>query len=250
MKFLIAIAGREARIRLSNPVLPLWDVLAPLVYLVVFGASLDQWMPPPPGVANYSTFFLGGVIGMVTFTIAWNSSYAFFEDLQSGIFHELLTYPFPRRDLLLGKLLFTEGFSLLASLLCCLAAIFVLRIPIPAAAWPGLLAWIVIGMAGWYFVYTWMALKLRGFNAYHTTTSGLFLVLMFVSNLFYPAGQLPAWIQWLAWINPVTWQIDLLRAELFMQPYGPRLWLEAAGYLAFSLSAFFAANRSLNGPME
>ncbi len=250
MKFLLAIAGREARIRLSNPVLPLWDVLAPLVYLVVFGASLDQWMAPPPGVANYSTFFLGGVIGMVTFTIAWNSSYAFFEDLQSGIFHELLTYPFPRRDLLLGKLLFTEGFSLAASLLCCLAALFVLHIPIPAASWPGLLFWIIIGMAGWYFIYTWLALKLRGFNAYHTTTSGLFLILMFISNLFYPAQQLPAWIRWLAWINPVTWQIDLLRAELFLTPYARVLWLEAAGYLGFSLLAFFAANRSLNGPME
>jgi ABC-2 type transport system permease protein len=250
MKYLLAIAGREARIRLSNPVLPLWDVLAPLIYLVIFGASLDQWMPPPPGMVNYSSFFLGGVVGMVTFTIDWNSSYAFFEDLQSGIFHELLTYPFPRRDLLLGKLLFTEGFALLASLLCCLAGIFVLHVAIPAAAWPGLFFWIITGMAGWYFLYTWMALKLRGFNAYHTTTSGLFLVLMFISNLFYPADKLPAWIQWLARINPVTWQIDLLRAALFAAPYTRQLWLEAAGFLAFLALSFFFANRSLNGPME
>ena len=48
---------------------------------------------------------------MVSFGIVFNSSYAFFEDLQGGIFHEMLTYPFARWEMLLGKLLFNAAFS-------------------------------------------------------------------------------------------------------------------------------------------
>ena len=37
-------------------------------------------------------FFLGGVLSMVSFGIVFNSSYAFFEDLPGGIFHEMTAY--------------------------------------------------------------------------------------------------------------------------------------------------------------
>ena len=44
MRYVLAIAFRDFRIRLSNPVLPLWDVLVPVVYLLVFGSSLERWI--------------------------------------------------------------------------------------------------------------------------------------------------------------------------------------------------------------
>ena len=42
MTFILANAYREYRIRLTNPVLPLWDVLVPVVYLLVFGSTLER----------------------------------------------------------------------------------------------------------------------------------------------------------------------------------------------------------------
>ncbi|MGH9601775.1 MAG: ABC transporter permease, partial [Terriglobales bacterium] len=93
MKFILANAYREWRIRVSNPIIPLWDVLVPVVYLVLFGSSMGSWINAGASGTGYPTFFLGGVLGMVTFSIAMNSSYSFFEDLQSGVFHEILTYP-------------------------------------------------------------------------------------------------------------------------------------------------------------
>jgi ABC-2 type transport system permease protein len=250
MRYILAVAYREYRIRLTNPVLPMWDVLVPVVYLLVFGASLERWIGGELGGVDYLTFFLGGVLGMVTFSIALNSSYAFFEDLQSGIFHELLTYPFARRDLLLGKLLFNALFSVLGAALCVLAGRVLLDIRLPARALPSLVLWVVLGTAGWYFLLSWLSLRMRGFNAYHTTTSTLYLLLMFFSNLFYPVERLPRAVQWVAWLNPVTWQVDLVRH--YSYGAGDPLWLrlEAAGFLLFVLGAFWLANRSLNGPIE
>ena len=247
MRYVLAMAYREYRIRLSNPVLPIWDVLVPVVYLLVFAASLERWLGAELEGVDYVAFFLGGVLAMVTFGIAMNSSYAFFEDLQSGMFHELMTYPFERRDLLLGKLLFNALFSVVGSGVCIVAAAALLDVKIRSGALPELFLWIVLGTAGWYFVFSWLSLKLRGFNAYHTTTSAAYLLLMFVSNLFYPTERLPESVRWLAQLNPVTWQVDLLRHATYGAAETTALRFEAAAFLLFVAASFWLANRRLNG---
>lgn len=254
MRYVLGMAFREYRIRMTNPVLPLWDVLVPVIYLIIFGSSLERFVGGGSagelGGIDYVTFFLAGVLGMVTFGIAMNSSYAFFEDLQSGMFHELMTYPFARRDLLLGKLLFNALFSVVGGALCVLAGLTVLDVRIPASAGPSLLLWTLLGTAGWYFIFSWLSLRLRGFNAYHTTTSAAYLLLMFVSNLFYPVERLPESVQWLAWANPITWQVDLMRWASYGAGETSQLRIEGAAFVLFVAAAFWLANRSLNGPIE
>lgn len=250
MNYVLAIAFRDFRIRLSNPVLPLWDVLVPVVYLLVFGSSLEHWIGAAGSGLDYPRFFLGGVLSMVSFGIVFNSSYAFFEDLQGGIFHEMLTYPFARWEMLLGKLLFNGAFSVVGVSVCMAAGYVFLHIAIPAMAWLPIAFWSVLGTAGWYFLFTWLALNLRGFNAYHTTTSALYLVLMFVSNLFYPTQQLPPAVRWMAWANPVTWQTDLLRYYTYPAAVTSHLAIETGALIVFVLVTFWLANRKLNGTIE
>ncbi|HSA92288.1 MAG TPA: ABC transporter permease [Terriglobales bacterium] len=250
MKFVLANAYRESRIRLTNPIIPLWDVLVPAVYLVIFGSSLDRWLGTGAGGTDYPTFFLAAVLAMVTFSVAMNSSYAFFEDMQSGVFHEMLTYPFARRDLLLGKLLSNEVFGVLGALLCIAIGWALLSIPVSFGALPGLMLWTVLGMAGWYFLFAWISVRVRSFNGYHTTTSAMYLLLMFISNLFYPADRLPGWAEWLAWLNPITWQVDLLRYHTYGAGTPRVLQLEAAAFVAFVLLTFWMAARALKNPVD
>ena len=120
----------------------------------------------------------------------------------------------------------------------------------PASAWLPVALWSVVGTAGWYFLFTWLALNLRGFNAYHTTTSALYLTLMFISNLFYPTQQLPVAVRWLAWANPVTWQTDLLRYYTYAPAVGRAVVYEAGAFLLFVVVTFWLANRKLNGTIE
>jgi ABC-2 type transport system permease protein len=137
-----------------------------------------------------------------------------------------------------------------AGLVCAAAGVLVLGIPLRAASLPAVVLWVILGTAGWYFFFAWLSLRVRGFNAYHTTTSGLYLMLMFVSNLFYPAERLPGAVQWLAWANPITWQVDLLRYHIYGAGTPRVLQMEAAGFVLFLLASFWVANRSLNGPIE
>jgi ABC-2 type transport system permease protein len=249
MSSILGIFWRELRIRMANPIFPMWDVIVPAFYLVVFGASFENWLKFE-GETGYTTFFLGGVLGMVTFSVAMNSSYAFFEDMQSGIFQELLTYPFPRRNLLLGKFLFNAALSVVGALMCLLAAVLLLDVTLIAGRLLQLMVWVVIGTAAWFFLTSWMSLRIRTFNGYHTVSSTMYLLLMFVSNLFYPAEELPRWAAWLAAVNPLTWQVNLHRRDIYGAGNPGELWVEAAGFMIFTLASFALANRALNQPIE
>ena len=57
-------------------------------------------------------------------------------------------------------------------------------------------------------------------------------------------------MRWLAFANPLTWQVDLLRHHSLGLEATLALYLEAGGTVAFVLVTFFLANRTLNGPIE
>jgi ABC-type polysaccharide/polyol phosphate export permease len=51
-------------------------------------------------------------------------------------------------------------------------------------------------------------------DSFNTFTSAAYIILMFLSTMFYPMDQLPTWFRTLAWLNPMTWQVDVLRFTL------------------------------------
>lgn len=51
-------------------------------------------------------------------------------------------------------------------------------------------------------------------DAFNTVTSAAYILLMFISTMFYPLTDMPAWFRWIAYFNPLTWQVDLLRCGL------------------------------------
>jgi ABC-type polysaccharide/polyol phosphate export permease len=74
--------------------------------------------------------------------------------------------------------------------------------------------------------------------------------LILYGYLFYPTDRLPDAVRWLAWLNPVTWQVDLLRHATYGAGAGPAIRLEAVALILFLLGVFVPANRALNSPIE
>jgi ABC-type multidrug transport system permease subunit len=64
--------------------------------------------------------------------------------------------------------------------------------------------------------------------------------------LFYPLDGLPAWFQTASMLNPMTWQVDLLRFSLLGTGDPATLALEAIAFLAFSAVSLVFAVRALN----
>ena len=247
MNALAAIMTREAKIRATNLLFIFWDLLYPLGYLLVFIVGINASLGFTTGgtTVSYNAFFLAGVLSMASFGIAANTSYSFFLDRDNGIFYEMLTYPMSRSQYLLGKVLFNVLVGVLQSAITVLLASMVLGVPLRASGWPLLALGVIVGTAGWFFFYAVFALRIRRNDAFNTVTSIFYFVFLFASSMFYPLEPLPKAFRLVAYANPVTWQVDVLRYATI--GLGDPTWiaLESGAFVVFALASFGAAVAAL-----
>ena len=244
---MLAVLNREMRIRATNVTFIFWDVFYPLAYLMVFGVAMTRAMGfTVPGLASdYNAFFLAGVLGMASFAIASNTAWSFFMDRDNGIFYEMLTYPMSRGEYLLGKVLFNIAVALAQALVTVLLAWLFLGIPLELPRMPLLILAVAVGTAGWFFFYAIFALRIRRNDVFNTVTSVFYFVFLFASSMFYPLEPLPRVFQLFGYANPITWHVDILRYATIGLGTPRTLVLEAAGFVAFGLVAFWLALQAL-----
>src|SRR5262249_37398998 len=87
--------------------------------------------------------------------------------------------------------------------------------------------------AGWFFLLSIFAIRLHRMDAFNTLTSAAYIFLMFLSSMFYPLSELPGWFQTVARINPMTWQVDMLRFSLLGTGAPTVMLLEGAAFVVF-----------------
>ena len=247
MSALTAVMTREAKIRATNLLFIFWDVLYPLGYLLVFGVGINASLGFSSAVAgvDYNAFFLAGVLAMASFGIASNTSWSFFLDRDNGIFYEMLTYPMSRSEYLVGKVLFNVIIGVLQGLITVLLAATLLGVRLRPVGLPLLALGMSVGTAGWFFFYAIFALKIRRNDAFNTVTSIFYFVFLFASSMFYPLDPLPPLFRWIAYANPITWQVDIFRYATLGLGSAPILLLEALGFGIFTAISFLIALRAL-----
>ncbi|HJU05946.1 MAG TPA: ABC transporter permease, partial [Nitrospiraceae bacterium] len=100
--------------------------------------------------------------------------------------------------------------------------------------------------AGWFFLFSIVAIRLTRMDSFNTFTSAAYIILMFLSSMFYPMDQLPAWFRTLAWLNPMTWQVDVLRFSLLGIGSWTTALLEFVGFMVFTLICLSLAVRTID----
>jgi ABC-2 type transport system permease protein len=250
MNGVLAVFYRDWRQRITNLGFVFWDLFVPIAYLVLFGLGFERTIGRQFSIEgipmSYADFFLGGVLAMTTFGIALNTSWGFFMDKDSGIFYELLTYPITRRQFLLGKIGFNVLLSSIGSLLAIALGALTMHVAVRWTWLPVTLLLVMCTTAGWFFLFSILAIRLTRMDSFNTVTSAAYIILMFLSTLFYPMDQLPAWFRSLAWLNPMTWQVDVLRFSLLGIGSGGTALLEFVGFTAFTLICLSLAVRTIN----
>jgi ABC-2 type transport system permease protein len=195
---------------------------------------------------GYTAFLVPGVLAMVTFMVAMNTSWGFFMDKDSGIFFEMLTYPITRRQILIGKIGFNVLMSLLCSALVVVLGVVAFDSPVRWDLLPLAAALIVVSTASWFFFFAAFAITLARMDAFNTVTSAAYILLMFFSSMFYPLDGLPRWFQVISYLNPLTWQVDLLRFGVLGVGNAGVLAIEAAALTVFGIACLAFAVRAMN----
>jgi ABC-2 type transport system permease protein len=160
-------------------------------------------------------------------------------------FFTILTYPITRRQLLIGKICFNVLLSLIGSGLTIALGGLAMEAPIQWGLLPLTALIIIATTAGWFFLFSVFAIALHRMDSFNTVTSAAYIILMFVSTMFYPITDMPAWFRVVAFANPMTWQVDLLRFSLLGAGTPGAVLLEGAAFGAFTVIALTVAARAL-----
>jgi ABC-2 type transport system permease protein len=105
---------------------------------------------------------------------------------------------------------------------------------------------IMVTTAAWFFLLSVFAIRLHRMDSFNTCTSAAYIFLMFLSTMFYPVMESPAWFHLAARVNPMTWQVDLLRFSLLGTGAPVVILLEGMAFGVFTLVCLAFAVRTLD----
>jgi len=154
-----------------------------------------------PGILAQSVLFIAIFYGIA---VIWE------RDL--GILHKLLAAPIPRPALVLGKALSAGERGLAqAGIVYLLAFALGVRLNGNLFALIGVLVVVILGSALFSTFSLIIACIVKTRERFMGIGQLLTMPLFFASNAIYPISIMPAWLQGISEINPLTYEVDALR---------------------------------------
>ncbi len=185
----------------------------PALWLLVFGEVFTQVRAIPTGNLRYIDFMAPGILAQSVLFIAIFYGIAIIWERDLGIVHKFLASPTPRAALVLGKALSAGVRSLSQTVIIYVLAVL-LGVSInwnPLALLSVLL--VVILSAAFFSTFSLIiACLVKTRERFMGIGQVLTMPLFFASNAIYPISIMPAWLQVISHINPLTYEVDALRA--------------------------------------
>jgi ABC-2 type transport system permease protein len=223
------------------------QLVFPLAFVGFIGFGLDR-VTRLPGGTPYVGHLATGVLALVVGSGAVGGGFSLIEDRESGFLRALLIAPVSRASIVLAKLAARAlaSLALVLVLVALLAPFTPVRLVDPAALLLSVIGittiFVALGVA--------LAARLRGLESFRMLAALATVPLYLFSGIFYPVATLPAPTRWVAYANPLTYGVDLLRHALLGAHEMPLAWsaamLVALGAAALAL-AVVAFDRGARG---
>jgi len=209
----LALAEMELRKLLHDPTELLTRIIQPVLWLGVFGEVFTRVRAIPTGQMPYLDFMAPGVLAQSVLFIAIFYGIAAIWERDLGLVHKLLVTPAPRVVLVLGKAL-SAGVRALpqAFMVYVLAWILGVRVKWEAGALAGVAVIALLGAAAFSTLSLIAACIVKTRERFMGIGQALTMPLFFASNAVYPVSIMPGWLKGFARINPLTYEVDALRA--------------------------------------
>ena len=185
----------------------------PALWLLVFGEVFTQVRAIPTGNLRYLDFMAPGILAQSVLFIAIFYGIAIIWERDLGIVHKFLASPTPRAALVLGKAL-SAGIRALSQAVIIYALAWLLGVAInwSPLALLGVLLVVVLSAAFFSTFSLVIACLVKTRERFMGIGQVLTMPLFFASNAIYPISIMPAWLQVISHVNPLTYEVDALRA--------------------------------------
>jgi ABC-2 type transport system permease protein len=209
----LAIAGAEWRKLQHDATALVTRAVQPALWMVVFGEIFTRLRAIPTGDLRYLDFMAPGILAQSALFIAIFYGIAVIWERDLGVLQRLLVSPTPRGALVLGKAL-AAGLRAVsqAAIIYLLAVVLGVRMNWSPGALAGVLAVVVLGAAVFSTFSLAVACVVKTRERFMGIGQVLTMPLFFASNAIYPIAVMPRWLQAVAHVNPLSYEVDALRA--------------------------------------
>jgi ABC-2 type transport system permease protein len=190
-----------------------FSLALPVVLLVVLGSIFSGTVSGTD--VSFRLVFMAGIIAAGVMSVAFSGlAINLAIERDNGTIRRLATTPMPRAAYFGGKVSRVVVTSALETviLLAVGAVLFHLPMPSSAARWLTL-AWVLaLGTTACALLALVYSLVIPNSRSAAAIVTPPFLVLQFISGVFFPYNQLPRWMQTLAALFPLKWMAQGLRS--------------------------------------
>jgi ABC-2 type transport system permease protein len=189
-------------------------LVQPLLFLFVLGSGLQGLSAASTDGVDLKTLIFPGVICVAVLFSAMISAASLVWDRELGFLQEMLIAPVSRTSIVLGKCL--GGATIAASQgVIVLALAGLVDVPYDPALLAGALALLVLLSFTVTAFGVLVAVSIKQAQTFTWVMQLVVFPTVFLSGALYPVSGLPAWLEVLNRINPLTYAVDPMRHLVF-----------------------------------
>jgi ABC-2 type transport system permease protein len=189
----------------------------PLLWLVIFGAGLGSSIEARTGL-NYQEFIFPGIICQTLLFTSMFMGISVIWDRQFGFLKEILVAPITRVSIFTGKMLGVSIDSMIqGTIVFSLGFIIGIKITLPMIVMVAPLMLIIT--LGLVCIGLTLASFMNSLESYGTIMTFVNLPMFFLSGALFPVNNLPPWLQWAVYINPLYYDVEAMRTVILSGIY-------------------------------
>jgi ABC-2 type transport system permease protein len=211
------IADMEVRKLRHDPTELVTRAVQPALWLLIFGEVFTRLRAIPTGSVSYLDFMAPGILAQSVLFVAIFYGIAVIWERDLGTIHKLFVSPTPRGALVLGKAL-SAGIRSLSqvAIVYTLAVLLGVRMNWSPLALAGVAAAVLVGAACFATLSLIIAAIVKTRERFMGIGQVLTMPLFFASNAIYPLSIMPPWLHTVARVNPLSYEVDALRALMIV----------------------------------
>ena len=210
---ILAVAAAEVEKLYHDPLELFTRAVQPVLWLMLFGVVMARVRGVAPGDLPYLDFLSAGILAQSALFVAIFYGISAIWERDLGVLQRYLVSPAPRSALVLGKAL-SAGVRALSQALIVYILALVLGVGLSLAPLGilGVAAVIVLGSALFSTLSLIIACLVKTRERFMGIGQVLTMPIFFASNAIYPLSLMPDWLKAVSRINPLTYEVDALRA--------------------------------------
>ena len=213
-----AVTAAEVQKLRHDPFELLTRAIQPVLWLMLFGEVMARVRGVAPGNIPYLDFLAAGILAQSALFVAIFYGISAIWERDLGVLQRYLVSPAPRGALVLGKAL-SAGVRGLSQALIVYVLALLLGVGIDLAPLNILCvaAAIVLGSGLFATLSLIIACIVKTRERFMGIGQVLTMPIFFASNAIYPLSLMPAWLNVISHVNPLTYEVDILRALMLTE---------------------------------